>query len=216
MQIQNEIVCDIERLRYAAAWCDINTLGQLLAEIKVKYNMDDAIRLNAALNNAPVNMVSLATSSYSEHRELTSQYISILENRLVLTWTNYYSFSNKTANFIYSNSQNFECNQVLHKSRGCELKVSDILAVIGYAKDVYETAGGVVNDRISMGLMALNSIDLALNNKKPDKPINKLLHLAVDALAEIAKKLADNKQTGQAISGISLLTNLTIDFFVKE
>jgi hypothetical protein len=210
--MQNEIITDIGRLRIAVAYCDTISLGQLLQEINSKYGMDNIILTNSRINNTPTTRVQFGVSDYAEHRGLASSYINILESKLVINHVTRLNFSSKAANSIFNNSLPFQQNQSLHST----LKVSDVLAVIGYAKDVYETAGGTVDGRISMGLMALNSIDLALNNKKPDKPTNKLLHLAVDVLAEVAKKLADNKQAGQAISAMSLLTNLTIDFFVKE
>jgi len=214
--MQNEIIQDIQKLRYINTLYDVAEIGRLLAEIRIKYNMEDSVRQNAAENNMQINTIYLTKSSYSEHIELANQYISILEEKLFISYTGNYLFSNRAINLIYNNTQNFNGNQVLHRSGVYELKVSDVLKVIGYVKDIYETVGGKVDDRFSIALMVLDSIDLALNNKKQDKPVNKLLHLTNDVLSEIAKKAADDERVNPLLSGMSLLVKLTIDFFIKE
>jgi hypothetical protein len=212
----NEIIQDIMKLRYISVQYDVDALGRMLNEIRIKYGMDESIEISAIINKTPVSYVNLTTSSYNELRALAGDYISILENRLSITYASNFLFSDRAIRVIFYNNSDFYHTQPLHSKNGLELKVSDVLAVIGYAKDIYESLGGKVDDRINYTLMVLNSIELALNNKKQDKPINKLLHLTVDVLSDVYKKAVADEQAGRFISVSSIIVNLTIDFLVKE
>jgi len=204
------------KLRYISAQCDADALGRVLNEVRLKYGMDESIKTSAIINNTSVTYVNLATSSYNEQRALACDYINILENKLLVTYASNFLFSDRAIQLIYYNNNGFNHAQLLHRRNGIELKVSDVLAVIGYAKDIYESLGGKVDDRINYALMVLNSIELALNNKKQDKPINKLLHLTVDVLSDVYKKAVADEQADRVISVSSIIVNLTIDFLVKE
>ena len=134
---------------------------------------------------------------------------------LSVVYVGNFLFSERAIRTIYYHNE-FYSTQTLYTRNGLELKVSNILAVIGYAKDLYELAGGKVDDRINCALMVLSSIELALNNKTHAKPISKLLHLTVDVLSDVSKKVTSDEQAGKVISVSSLIVNLTIDFFVEE
>ena len=62
--------------------------------------------------------------------------------------------------------------------------------------------------------MALKTVDLAINHKPVDKPLNKALHIVNDILTEIASVNSKNPETKRTASGISLLVDLAIDFLV--
>ena len=96
-----------------------------------------------------------------------------------------------------------------------KLKLSDFLNVLSRAKKFAEASLGVDFDRYNGGLLAIQTVDLAIHHKPVDKPLNKALHLANDVLTEFAKSLSKDKETKRTASGISLLVDLAIDFLVR-
>ena len=96
-----------------------------------------------------------------------------------------------------------------------KLKLSDFLNVLSRAKKFAEASLGVDFDRYNGGLLAIQTVELAINHKPVDKPLNKALHLANDVLTEFAKSLSKDKGTKRTASGISLLVDLAIDFLVR-
>lgn len=96
-----------------------------------------------------------------------------------------------------------------------KLKLSDFLNVLSRAKKFAEASLGVDFDRYNGGLLAIQTVELAINHKPVDKPLNKALHIANDVLTEFAKSLSKDKGTKRTASGISLLVDLAIDFLVR-
>ena len=96
-----------------------------------------------------------------------------------------------------------------------KLKLSDFLNVLSRAKKFVEASLGVDFDRYNGGLLAIQTVELAINHKPVDKPLNKALHLANDVLTEFAKSLSKDKGTKRTASGISLFVDLAIDFLVR-
>jgi len=96
-----------------------------------------------------------------------------------------------------------------------KLKLSDFLNVLSRAKKFAEASLGVDFDRYNGGLLAIQTVELAINHKPVDKPLNKALHLANDVLTEFAKSLSKDKGTKRTASGISLFVDLAIDFLVR-
>jgi hypothetical protein len=96
-----------------------------------------------------------------------------------------------------------------------KLKLSDFLNVLKYAKKFAEANLDADFDKYNGGLLAIQTVELAINHKPVDKPLNKALHLANDVLTEFAKALSKDKETKRTASGISLLVDLAIDFLVR-
>lgn len=96
-----------------------------------------------------------------------------------------------------------------------KLKLSDFLNVLSRAKKFAEASLGVDFDRYNGGLLAIQTVELAINHKPVDKPLNKALHIANDVLTEFAKSLSKDKGTKRTASGISLFVDLAIDFLVR-
>ena len=96
-----------------------------------------------------------------------------------------------------------------------KLKLSDFLNVLSRAKKFAEASLGVDFDRYNGGLLAIQTVELAINHKPVDKPLNKALHIANDILTEFAKSLSKDKGTKRTASGISILVDLAIDFLVR-
>ena len=96
-----------------------------------------------------------------------------------------------------------------------KLKVSDFLSVLSYADKFVRMNFGGDQDKCNNSLIALKTVDLAINHKPVDKPLNKALHIVNDVLTEFAKSLSKDKESKRATSGISLLVDLAIDFLVR-
>ena len=96
-----------------------------------------------------------------------------------------------------------------------KLKVSDFLDVLKYAKKFAETCLSADFSKYNGGLLAIQTVDLAIHHKPVDKPLNKSLHLVNDILTEYARALSKDKETKRTASGISLLVDLAIDFLVR-
>ena len=96
-----------------------------------------------------------------------------------------------------------------------KLKVSDFLSVLSYADKFVRMNFGGDQDKCNNSLIALKTVDLAINHKPVDKPLNKALHIVNDVLTEFAKSLSKDKGTKRTASGISLFVDLAIDFLVR-
>lgn len=97
------------------------------------------------------------------------------------------------------------------------LRVSDLLSVIKYSTQVLEIIHpakrtSAINDTIT----GLQSIELALNNKPQDKPINKSVHIINSVLSSIVKHTLENDSDKQKVATMSILIDLAIEFFVKK
>ena len=113
-----------------------------------------------------------------------------------------------------------EQSTILYEEKGTggserTLKVADFLSVLNYAKKFAEANFDANFDKYNGELVAVRTVDLALNHKPVDKPLNKTLHLVNDLLTECAKTSHQDKGTRRTASGISLLVDLAIDFLVK-
>lgn len=96
-----------------------------------------------------------------------------------------------------------------------KLKFSDFLSVLSYADKFVKMSFGSDKDKCNNSLIALKTVDLAINHKPVNKPLNKSLHLVNDVLTEFAKALSKDKETKRTASGISLLVDLAIDFLIR-
>lgn len=125
-------------------------------------------------------------------------------------------FSFYAAERIYYPTQTFSKQEVLYeRTDGEKLTVSDLLSVTSYAtKFIDALSPNEVTGSAGEALTVFKGMELALNNKKTDRPNNKSLHLANDFLLNTIKPNL-SKSGKQTASGISLLIDLAIDFFVK-
>lgn len=111
-------------------------------------------------------------------------------------------------------------NTVLYEEKSKDgnerkLKVSDFLDVLKYAKKFAEANLDADFDRYNGGLLAIQTVDLAIHHKPVDKPLNKALHIVNDVLTEFAKSLSKDEESKRTTSGISLFVDLAIDFLVR-
>ena len=74
---------------------------------------------------------------------------------------------------------------------------------------------GIDSPKTSEYMLAVKAVDLAINHKEVDKPLNKTLHIINDVLTKSAKERQKDEDGKKAVSYISLLVDLTIDFLVK-
>ena len=216
--MQHNITQQINNLNYAIQSYNLNQLKAVLDEANRRFWLSEIVLAEyLAINNTLPAMTR--PLQYEDYVSIANTYIEILQGELSYlhgAYMGYATFSQRAINQLFSNHGYFTPTQVIHQKNGQLLTVSNVLSVIGYAQKVIETIGVKIDGKYSVALMVLNTIDLALNNRKPDKPLNKALHLTNDVLSEVAKKVIDDERAGQVISGTSLLFDLTIDFLVKE
>lgn len=64
-------------------------------------------------------------------------------------------------------------------------------------------------------MSVFKGLELVLNNKDLDNKCAKMLHLANDFLVGVVKPSLESKGAKSTLVGLSLLVDLTIDFFVE-
>jgi hypothetical protein len=101
------------------------------------------------------------------------------------------------------------------KCPGTQLTVSDFLSVLNYGKRFVETYFGTDSTKVSEYVHATQTIDMAINHKEVDKPINKTLHIINDVLMECTKDIQIPKRDNKLVLSDLSLVDLTIDFLVK-
>ena len=107
-------------------------------------------------------------------------------------------------------------DKVIYIKESKALTVSDFLSVLSYAKKFTETCTGIQDKNTDEALLAIKTVELAVNHKKEDKPLNKALHIVNDVFTKCAKQSPDNRRSKNVISGISLLLDLAIDFLIQR
>ena len=157
-----------------------------------------------------VNVFDLTPKGTDDNVEL---YLWVINNRV----NQYYNWSvSSTAVYrIFFQPQPLSQDYVLYKEDKEELKVSDFMSVLNYGKKFAETFFGVDSPKTSEYMLAVKTVDLAINHKDVDKPLNKTLHIINDVLTESVKKRQINEGDKRVLSGFSLVIDLAIDFLVK-
>ena len=102
-----------------------------------------------------------------------------------------------------------------HDGQERQLKVSDFILVLDYAMKFAEMNSDADFDKYNKAKLAIKTVDLAINHKPVDKPLNKTLHIVNDILTECAKSIGKDQESKRAAAGISLLVDLAIDFLVR-
>ena len=140
-------------------------------------------------------------------------YLWIINNRI----NQYYnwSVSSTAIQKIFFQSQPLSQDYVLYTKDEKELTVSDFLSVLSYGKKFSEAFFGIDSPKTTEYMLAVKTVDLAINHKDDDKPINKTLHIINDVLTKSVKDRQKDMGGKMLVSGISLLVDLTIDFLVK-
>jgi len=112
----------------------------------------------------------------------------------------------------------FVATEIVHRKEDKELKVADLLSVLRYSLGIAEmTANNPSDPRYAYAnaaTTALQGIDAILNNRPTDKPVNKMLHLAASFISSVVKSSLTNNEDKREAAAMSLLVDLTIDFFV--
>ena len=157
-----------------------------------------------------VNVFELDSKGTDTNVEL---YSFVINNRL----NQYYkwSVSSTAIQKVFFQSQPLSQDYVLYTKDEKDLKVSDFLSVLSYGKKFAEAFFGVDSPKANEYVLAAKTVDLAMNHKEVDKPLNKTLHIINDVLTEYGKDLHKDKGEKMVLSGISLLVDLVIDFLVK-
>lgn len=153
-----------------------------------------------------------------------------IEGCLRTIWTilesnKYQTFSSHCIEVIYFPQKAFTPTDVLYtvpiqnnKSENTNtLKVADLLSVAKYSLQVLEIIQPNENTSdMSDTITVMQSIDLALNNKPYEKPLNKSLHIVNSVLTSVVKRNLENNSDKRFVSTMGLLIDLAIDFFTSK
>ena len=144
--------------------------------------------------------------------------IDIINKRMRINFSS--PISPNAVQIVFFSTVPLQQNTVLYEEKSEDgnekkLKVSDFLDVLKYAKKFAEACLSADFSKYNGGLLAIQTVDLAIHHKPVDKPLNKSLHLVNDVLTEFAKALSKDKETTRTASGISLLVDLAIDFLIR-
>ena len=143
----------------------------------------------------------------------------------ILESNKYQTFSSHCIEVIYFPQKAFTPTDVLYtvpiqnnKSENTNtLKVADLLSVAKYSLQVLEIIQPNENTSdISDTITVMQSIDLALNNKPYEKPLNKSLHIVNSVLTSVVKRNLENNSDKRFVSTMGLLIDLAIDFFISK
>ena len=143
----------------------------------------------------------------------------------ILESNKYQTFSSHCIEVIYFPQKAFTPTDVLYtvpiqnnKSENTNtLKVADLLSVAKYSLQVLEIIQPNENTLdISDTITVMQSIDLALNNKPYEKPLNKSLHIVNSVLTSVVKRNLENNSDKRFVSTMGLLIDLAIDFFISK
>lgn len=104
-----------------------------------------------------------------------------------------------------------------YKKEVRSLSVSDLLSVADYSVKILDALSPSEKTQdISDTITVLKGIDLALNNKPQDKPLNKSLHIVNSVLSSTVKSSLEKNTDKQFVGVMSVLVDLAIDFFCKK
>ena len=137
----------------------------------------------------------------------------------------YLTFSSHCIEVLYFPQKEFAPTDILYTvpiqhdndEKPNTLKVSDLLSVAKYSLQVLDIIQpNEKTSDISDTITVMQSIDLALNNKPYDKPLNKSLHIVNSVLTSIVKRNLENESDKRLVSTMGLLIDLAIDFFTAK
>ncbi len=157
-----------------------------------------------------VSVFDLTPQGTDDNVEL---YLWVINNRI----NQYYnwSVSSTAIHRIFFQPQPLSQDYVLYEEDKKKLKVSDFMSVLSYGEKFVAAFFGIDSPKTSGYMLAVKTVDSAINHKEVDKPLNKTLHIINDVLTESVKDRQKDKGGKMLVSGISLLVDLTIDFLVK-
>ena len=145
--------------------------------------------------------------------------------RTILESNKYQTFSSHCIEVLYFPQKAFTPTDVLYtvpiqnnnSEKSDTLKVSDLLSVAKYSLQVLEIiqSNEKISD-ISDTITVMQSIDLTLNNKPHEKPLNKSLHIVNSVLTSVVKRNLENDSDKRFVSSMGLLIDLAIDFFASK
>ena len=113
---------------------------------------------------------------------------------------------------LFFSPEPLQRNMVLYEEKGHDgqerqLKVSDFISVLDYAMKFAEMNSDADFDKYNKAKLAIKTVDLAINHKPVDKPLNKTLHIVNDILTECAKSIGKDQESKRAAAGMSLLVD---------
>ena len=190
----------------------VSSVYAMEAELDMKW--EELKRLGYYVHKGPLENMNDVSLDINLHF-----CIDIINKRMRLHFAS--PISPNAVRTVFFSPVPLEHSTILYEEKGMggserRLRVADFLSVLNYAKKFAEANLDANFDRYNGGLIAVRTVDLAINHKPVDKPLNKTLHLVNDIFTECAKAFHQDKEVKRTASGISLLVDLAIDFLVRS
>ena len=197
-----------KELAYAYAISHVNAME---AELDMKW--DELKHLGYIAHKGPLANMDEVSLDINLHF-----CIDVINKRMRINFSS--PISPTAVQIVFFSPVPLEQSTVLYEEQGTggserRLKVSDFLSVLSCARKFAEANLDADFDKYNASLMAIKTVDLAINHKPVDKPLNRTLHLVNDLLTEYANSLGKDKGAKHMATGISLLVDLAIDFLVR-
>lgn len=127
------------------------------------------------------------------------------------------TFSQESILSIYYPQLPLRATDLIYESRNGQLKVVDLLSIAGYViKIANAIAPDQRNEQASAAITVFKGIELALNNQRQDKPLNKMLHLANDFLTSVVKSNIKRDEEKRSMTITSAMVDVLIDFLIRK
>ena len=211
LQIQRALVRGDRRSREEAYMYAVSHVQGLATEVYAKWN---------ELKNQGVFVIYKDVCQFTDlDLDLNLRFCAEVINERMRS-----NFSSPIAPYavqmLFFTPEPLQRSMVLYEEKGHDgqerqLKVSDFISVLDYAMKFAEMNSDADFDKYNKAKLAIKTVDLAINHKPVDKPLNKTLHIVNDILTECAKSIGKDQESKRAAAGISLLVDLAIDFLVR-
>lgn len=123
-------------------------------------------------------------------------------------------------NALYRPGHIYTQHEVIYTNRESyqSLKVEDLLKVMKFATSIAEIVDPNNEDYAKAGaaISVFQGIENLLNNRPDNKPINKMLHLAISFLSTTVKSTLNNENDKRGVTVSATILDLVIDFLCKK
>lgn len=187
---------------------------QVLQSVKNKFDFNATMVRNVCnINENKYGLygrTTIANLSLEDTNKNLMAYAEVITNMIRANRVDFPSI--RAINTIYYNNNTFNRNLVVYRSFKGQLTVEDLLNICGYLIQYIEINYDINLEEYSLAIDEFKEINEILNNNQRTKPRNKALHYTNKLLKEVYKDTQDDKETNR----MSLLLDLTIDFFVND
>ena len=200
---------------------NLERLSITVNDMGARFGLDKIVLAEFVFKNngaSPLDFYS-PPPSYNDYVFLANKYISLLQGELYDFQSGSSPLTTEARDLLY-NGTNLTSRDTIHIKNGKKITVSELLAVIKFAKKVLNKSGFKMSKELSSGidvaLLSLDAFDFALNGVHREKPLNKALHLINEALSITLEITIEDEKIGEVVEVASSTIDLAIDFLIEK